>query len=64
MWPPVTNLIFALVPTQKNQTLLMLALYQGMGKAALGKEIVVSCVARGCWLFLLVVTTGVACDDM
>jgi hypothetical protein len=62
MWPPVTNLIFALVPKQKYQTLLKL--YRGIGKAALDKEIVVSCVARGCWLFLLVVTTGVACDDM
>ena len=57
--PPVTNLIFALVPKQKNQTLLELYLHENeigdTGAAALAEGIAVSCVARGCWHFLLVV---------
>jgi hypothetical protein len=53
-------LIFALVPKQKNQTLQRVDLYNNkigdVGAAALGEGIAVSCVACGCWLFLLLVT--------
>ena len=54
--PPVTNLIFALVPKQKNQTLLELHVNEtigAIGAAALGEGIAVNCVARAvdffCW---------------
>jgi hypothetical protein len=51
----VTNLIFVLVPKQKNQTLLELHLdgnvIGDIGAAALGEGIAVSCVVR--WLFFV-----------